>query len=90
MLLRADASFLQRLVLFAVLILLTGCASIGDLGISNLVDLLSNKDEHEVDKEEIATLKAVPEIPLLWKHNLNKSNIAVFSPIYEEWCSLCC
>ncbi|SDY56625.1 outer membrane protein assembly factor BamB [Nitrosomonas sp. Nm33] len=92
MLLRAGTSFLRRFVLFAVLVLLTGCASmgdlgignIGDLGISNLVDLLSNKDENEVDKEEIAALKAVPEIPLLWKHSLNKSKIAVFSPIYEN------
>lgn len=92
MLLKAGASFLRRFALFAVIILLAGCASIGDLGIgnigdlgiSNLVDQLSDKDENEVDEKEIAALKTVPEIPLLWKHSLNKSKIAVFSPIYEN------
>lgn len=92
MLLRACSSFLRSLVIFALLVLPTGCATmgelgfgnIGDLGISNLVDLLSNKDENEIDEEEIAALKAVPEIPLLWRYSLNESKVAVFSPIYEN------
>ncbi|WP_256203763.1 outer membrane protein assembly factor BamB [Nitrosomonas sp. Nm58] len=84
MLLRAGGFFLQHLVLSVVLILLTGCASMGDLGISNFVDLLSNKDEVEINEEEIAALKALPQIPILWQLGLNKSEIAVFSPIYEN------
>ncbi|SFI25435.1 outer membrane protein assembly factor BamB [Nitrosomonas sp. Nm34] len=92
MLLRAGTSFLRHFALFTAMVLLAGCASmgdlgignIGDLGISNLVDQLSDKDENKVDEKEIAALKAVPEIPLLWKHSLNKSKIAVFSPIYEN------
>lgn len=84
MLLRVSGSFLRCCVLLAGLVCLTGCASVGDLGISNLVDLLSNEEEVEVDQEEIAALKAAPEIPLLWQLAMSKSKIAVFSPVYEN------
>lgn len=67
-----------------VLVLLAGCASIGDLGISRVVDLISDEEEAEIDEEEIAALKAAPAIPLLWQHSMNKSEVAVFSPIYEN------
>lgn len=82
-LLRIDPSF-RSLVLALVLTALSGCASMGDLGISNLVDMMSNKEEVEVDEEEIAALKAAPEIPQLWHYSMSESKVAVFSPVYEN------
>ena len=76
------------------LILLTGCSSFGglggfgdfgDFGISNLIDRFSSsKDEIQIDEEEIAALKALPTIPLIWKTKVNESEMAVFAPNYEN------
>ncbi|CAE6489775.1 Beta-barrel assembly machine subunit BamB [Nitrosomonas nitrosa] len=82
-LLRIDPSF-RSLILAFVLATLSGCASMGDLGISNLVDMMSSKEEVEVDEEEIAALKAAPEIPQLWHYSMSESKVAVFSPVYEN------
>lgn len=82
-LLRIDLSF-RSLILAFVLATLSGCASMGDLGISNLVDMMSSKEEVEVDEEEIAALKAAPEIPQLWHYSMSESKVAVFSPVYEN------
>lgn len=81
---RAGSFFFRCLILSIMLALLAGCASIGDLGISNLVDRMSGKDEVEIDEEELAALKTAPEIPPLWKHSMSKSKVAVLSPIYEN------
>lgn len=81
---KAGGTFFRHFVLSLVLVLLTGCASIGDLGISNVIDLMRGEDEVEVDEDEISALKAAPKIPLLWQRSMSKSKVAVFSPIYEN------
>lgn len=85
---------LQKFLLFFGLMILTGCSSFGglggfgnfgDFGISNLIDRFSSsKDEVQIDEEEIAALKALPSLPLMWKAKVGESEIAVFEPIYEN------
>ncbi|HNH53047.1 MAG TPA: hypothetical protein PLL07_11575, partial [Nitrosomonas sp.] len=67
----------QKFFSYFGLVLLTGCSSFGglggfgdfgDFGISNLIDRFSSsKDEIQIDEEEIAALRALPTLPLIWK-----------------------
>jgi len=79
--------FLQSVGVGLMLILLSGCESLGlgNLGGGHFTDLFSkDTDEVEIDEDEIAALAAAPNIERLWQVKLAESKTAVFYPVYEN------
>lgn len=74
-----------RVCLLSLLILLSSCANLNELGGDHFTDLFSSEeDEVEIDEAEIAALQTLASISPLWQVKLAESKTAVFSPIYDN------
>lgn len=74
-----------RVCLLSLLILLSSCANLNELGGGHFTDLFSSEeDEVEIDEAEIAALQTLASISPLWQVKLAESKTAVFSPIYDN------
>lgn len=79
------ASRALRICFLSLLILLSGCANLSELGGGHLTDLFSSdEDEVEIDEAEIAALQTLAPISPLWQTKLAESKTAVFSPVYDN------
>ncbi|MDP1558136.1 MAG: outer membrane protein assembly factor BamB [Nitrosomonas sp.] len=84
---------LRFVLLLFLLQLLTGCANTADmfslraldsLG-SDIVDLVRGSEkEVELDPEELAELEKADKVQLLWQNTIGGSQIAAFSPVFED------
>ncbi|MXS80522.1 Beta-barrel assembly machine subunit BamB [Nitrosomonas eutropha] len=74
-----------RVCILSLLILLSGCANLSELGGGHLTDLFSSEeDEVEIDEAEIAALQTLAPINPLWQVKLAESKTAVFLPVYDN------
>lgn len=95
MLLRYFTSLLTSRFVFLLLCtqLLTGCANTADMfslkGLDSfagdMVDLFRSSEEPiEIDPDELAELEAADKIKLLWQSSIGDSEVAAFSPVFED------
>lgn len=78
-------SRMLRACILSLLILLSGCANLNELGGGHLTDLFSSEeDEVEIDEAEIAALQTLAPISPLWQIKLAESKTAVFLPVYDN------
>ncbi|MBX3640712.1 MAG: outer membrane protein assembly factor BamB [Nitrosomonas sp.] len=86
------SSFFRFPALFPAVLLLAGCSSLPLPFDPNLfqsfgyqiAELTERAEKVVIDPEELAALKALNEIPLIWKHRVGESKIARFYIAYDN------